>query len=161
VRRRAARLEEQGEMPLQALLLAADEVVDAQQSYVAIPRRITAPMKEMMVMQLRLQKTRGRRVLGLIGQARFRAAYDFLCLRALAGDADPALAEFWTGLQAMDAPAREAAVDPGGRRSGGRSRPAEDGAAEGAETAAVTEPAEKRRRRRRPRRRKPGGSGAG
>jgi poly(A) polymerase len=161
VRQRAARLEEQGEMPLQALLLAADEVVDGQQRYVAIPRRITAPMKEMMVMQLRLQKTRGRRVLGLIGQARFRAAYDFLCLRALAGDADPALAEFWTDLQAMDAPAREAAVDPGGRRSGGRSRPVEDGAAESTETATAAEPAEKRRRRRRPRRRKPGGGGAG
>jgi len=168
VRRRAARLEEQGEMPLQALLLAADDVLDGQQRYVAIPRRITAPMKEMMVMQLRLQKTRGRRVLGLIGQARFRAAYDFLCLRALAGDADPALAEFWTDLQAMDAQARETAVDPGGRRSGGR-KPVEDGAAggeetataaEGTEMAAAAEPAEKRRRRRRPHRRKPGG-GAG
>jgi poly(A) polymerase len=161
VSRRAARLEEEGESPVQALLLAADEIVDAQQRHVAIPRRITTPMKEMMVMQLRLQKTKGRRVLGMVGQSRFRAAYDFLCLRAQVGDADPALAKFWTDLQELDEEARVALVDPGGRRV--RARPPQAGEAqgEGDEASATTaEPASKPRRRRRPRRRKPGG-GAG
>jgi len=157
VRQRAAQFEAAGESPLQALLLAADEVVDAQQCSVSIPRRITTPMKEMMVMQLRLQKTRGRRVVGMLAHPRFRAAYDFLCLRARVGDGDPALAEFWTGLQVMDEDARIVAVESGSRRS----RP-EDG-----ETAAPADaagpgaaPASKPRRRRGPRRRKPGG-GAG
>jgi poly(A) polymerase len=110
-------------------------------------------MKELMVMQLRLQRTRGRRVLGMLGQGRFRAAYDFLCLRAQVGDADPALADFWTGLQAMDESARAAAVDPGARCEGApaASEPAGNGAEPG------TRP---RRRRRRPRKRKPTG-GAG
>ena len=144
VRRRAAVLQEAGEPPIQALLLAADEVMDAQQAQVAIPRRITTPMKELMVMQLRLTKTRGRRVLGLLGQGRFRAAYDFLCLRARVGDADPDLAEFWTRLQALDEGARIAEVDPG-RRKDTAGQPAEQG--EGAP--------KPRRRRRRPRRRKP------
>jgi poly(A) polymerase len=144
VRRRAAVLQEAGEPPVQALLLAADEVMDAQQAQVAIPRRITTPMKELMVMQLRLTKTRGRRVLGLLGQGRFRAAYDFLCLRARVGDADPDLAEFWTRLQALDEAARVAEVDPG-RRKDVAGQPAEQG--EGAP--------KPRRRRRRPRRRKP------
>ena len=159
VRRRAAQLEDAGESPIQAFLLAADEVGDAQQRHVAIPRRITTPMKEMMVMQLRLQKTRGRRVLGMLSHPRFRAAYDFLCLRARIGDADPALAEFWTGLQEMDEGTRSAAVEPGSRRT--RPAAATDGA-EGADAAADSgaEPASKARRRRRPRRRKPGG-GAG
>ena len=150
VRRRASALEEAGEQPVQALLLAADEVMDAQQSQVAIPRRITTPMKELMVMQLRLNRTRGKRVLGLLGQARFRAAYDFLCLRAKVGDADPALAEFWTQLQELDEAQRVAAVDPGRRRAAegaGEEQPRADGEA----------PARPRRRRRRPRRRKPGG----
>lgn len=157
VRKRAAQLEAAGESPLQALLLAADEIVDAQQRYVAIPRRITTPMKELMAMQLRLQRTRGRRVLGMLGHPRFRAAYDFLCLRAGVGDADPALAEFWTGLQKMDEEARPAAVESGGRqpRAGEDAGPASD-AGEGQ----GPEPSAKPRRRRRPRRRKPGG-GAG
>ena len=174
VSRLAARFEERGESPVQALLLAADDVTDAQQRAVAIPRRITTPMKELMVMQLRLQKTRGRRVLGLLGQARFRAAYDFLCLRARAGDADLALAKFWTDLQAMDEDARAAAVGAdkrrGARRSGGQDE--DPGAANGTDAAAAgadettagesaESPARPRRRRRRPRRRKPGGTGSG
>jgi poly(A) polymerase len=169
VSRLAARFEERGESPVQALLLAADDVADSQQRHVAIPRRITTPMKELMVMQLRLQKTRGRRVLGLLGQARFRAAYDFLCLRARAGDADPALAKFWTDLQAMDEDARAAAVGADGRRgtkrSGGPAREETtapvDGAARVEVGATAESPDKPRRRRRRPRRRKPGGTGAG
>lgn len=155
VRQHAARLEEAGETPVQAMLLAADEIVDAQQRHVAIPRRITTPMKEMMVMQLRLQKTRGRRVLSVLGHPRFRAAYDLLLLRARIGDADPGLAEFWTGLQGMDDDSRAAAVQPGGRKGHGSGRPAPG---PGTATAATDGPgAAKPRRRRRPRRRKPGG----
>ena len=105
-------------------------------------------------MQLRLQRTRGRRVLGMLGQGRFRAAYDFLCLRAQVGDADPALADFWTELQTMDENARLAAVDPGARHEGGAPAAGEP-AGDGAEPAARP-----RRRRRRPRKRKPTG-GAG
>jgi poly(A) polymerase len=164
VRRLAALYEqEQQESPVQALLLAADQIADAQQRHVAVPRRITTPMKEMMVMQLRLEKTRGRRVLGMLGHARFRAAYDFLCLRALVGDADPAVANFWTELQAMDEDARVDAADPGGRRSGGRgATPASDDPDESdAAGAPAGGPSAKARRRRRPRRRKPGGTGAG
>lgn len=163
VRRRAAELEAAGEPPIQAMLLAADEVADAQQGRVAIPRRITTPMKELMLMQLRLQRTRGRRVLGLLGQGRFRAAYDFLCLRAQVGDADPALAAFWTELQGMDEASRAAAVDPGGRRQGGTpaaGAPAGDDADNGADAGADEGASQPRRRRRRPRRRKPTG-GAG
>jgi poly(A) polymerase len=142
-----ARLEEAGESPAQALLLAADEVADQQLRSVAIPRRITVPMKDMMVMQLRLQKTRGRRVLGMLAHPRFRAGYDFLCLRAKVGDADPALAEFWTGLQAMDEDARATAVDGGGGRRPRTSQGEAAGDVGG-----------RTRRRRRPRRRKPGGT---
>jgi len=164
VRRRATYLEERGESPVQAMLLAADEAGDEQQRHVAIPRRITTPMKEMMVMQLRLQKTRGRRVLGMLGHPRFRAAYDLLCLRARIGDADPALAEFWTRLQALDEDARLAEVDPGGRRkSGGKGAPDGGARTDGeagtdGEAAADADRPARSRRRRRPRRRKPAGS---
>jgi poly(A) polymerase len=138
VERRARELEAEGESPVEALLFAADEVGDAQQAHVAIPRRVLAPAKEMMLMQLRLQRTRGKRALGTLGHPRFRAAYDFLVLRAQAGEADPELAEFWTKIQDMSPEDRAAAVDAG---------PGTGGAGTG------------RRRRRRPRKRKPGGTG--
>jgi poly(A) polymerase len=150
VRQRAARFEEGGESTAHALLLAADEVVDAQLRRVSIPRRITTPMKEMMLMQLRLQKTRGRRVLSMLGHPRFRAAYDFLVLRARAGDADPELAAFWSSLQEHDEDGRLAMLESGPRPiRTGTPAPAAGDAAERM----------KPRRRRRPRRRKPGGDG--
>jgi poly(A) polymerase len=148
VRGRAAHLEEAGESPIQAMLLAADEVVDAQLRRVSIPRRITTPMKEMMVMQLRLQRTRGRRVLSMLGHPRFRAAYDFLVLRARAGDADPKLAAFWSELQNVDEDARAAMVESGPRMARAAGTPDEPAGVRASP-----------RRRRRPRRRKPGGAG--
>lgn len=143
VRGLATELEAAGEPPLQALLLAADEVMDAQLRRVAIPRRITTPMKELMAMQLRLQRTRGRRVLGMVAHPRFRAAYDFLLLRVAVGDADPALAEFWTGLQRGPGEARPVDSEAGPRT---------------AEAGGDTDGSRGPRRRRRPRRRKPGGA---
>jgi len=143
VRRRAQALEAAGETPARALLIAADEVGDAQQRHVAIPRRVTTPMKEMFVMQLRLQRTRGKRVPGMIAHPRFRAAYDFLVLRSRVGDEDPALAEFWTALQAAGPPA-----------------PQQQQAAAGPAPAPASAEAPARRRRRRPRRRKAGSSGS-
>ncbi len=134
-RKLAAEHQADGEPPVQALLFAADEVGDRQQDSVAIPRRVMTPAKEMMLMQLRMQRTRGKRVLGLLSHPRFRAAYDFLLLRAETGDEDPELATFWTKLQQMSPEEQAKAVGVG------------RGAGQG------------QRKRRRPRRRKPGGTG--
>jgi poly(A) polymerase len=40
-------------------------------------------------------------VLGFLAHPRFRAAYDFLLLRAQAGGEDPAIARWWTELLAL------------------------------------------------------------
>ncbi|MEJ2515960.1 MAG: polynucleotide adenylyltransferase PcnB [Gammaproteobacteria bacterium] len=133
-RQLAADYQADGEPPVQALLFASDEIGDRQQEHVAIPRRVMTPAKEMMLMQLRMQRTRGKRVLGLLGHPRFRAAYDFLLLRAETGDEDPELASFWTQLQEMSPEEQAKAVGAGRSSSKGG------------------------RKRRRPRRRKPSGS---
>jgi poly(A) polymerase len=39
---------------------------------------------------------------------RFRAGYDFLCLRAASGETDAELAQWWTEFQAADPARREA-----------------------------------------------------
>ncbi len=117
------------------LMQACDSVLRAQQSRVAIPRRFGIPMRELLMLQPRFNRRSGVKSLSLLQHPRFRAAFDFLLLRAQVGVADPELARWWTDIQVLPHDERVALV---------QSRPAEpaqpeDGAA----------PARRRRRRRR------------
>lgn len=102
VRQRAAALQASGMHPSDAYRSAAHEVVDEQVAHVALPRRFVTPMIEVYQMQPRFLQREGKRPLRLLSHPRFRAAYDFLLLRAESGDADAALAEWWTQLQAAN-----------------------------------------------------------
>jgi poly(A) polymerase len=116
------------------LMQACDSVLRAQQSRVAIPRRFGVPMRELLMLQPRFNRRSGVKSLSLLQHPRFRAAYDFLLLRAQVGVADPELARWWTDIQVMPHEERVALV---------QARPAEPAAeGEGA-------PARRRRRRRR------------
>jgi poly(A) polymerase len=124
-----------GPSPDLALLMqACDTVLRAQQSRVAIPRRFAIPMRELLMLQPRFNRRSGVKSLSLLQHPRFRAAYDFLLLRAQVGVADPELAQWWTDIQVLPQDERVALV---------QARPAEP-VAEG--TAA---PGRRRRRRRR------------
>jgi poly(A) polymerase len=90
----------------QSLSLASYEVAGLQQSRVSIPRRFTTPMREMLAMQPRFDINRGKRALKLLEHKRFRAAYDFMMLRAKCGDFDADLAQFWTDVQLQDSAQR-------------------------------------------------------
>jgi poly(A) polymerase len=83
----------------QALSLASYELAAQQQRRVAIPRRFTVPMREMIALQPRFAATRGKRAMNLLDHRRFRAAYDFMMLLAEVGQFDPELARFWTDVQ--------------------------------------------------------------
>jgi poly(A) polymerase len=118
---------------LAVLMQACDTVLRAQQSRVSIPRRFGVPMRELLMLQPRFNRRSGVKSLSLLQHPRFRAAYDFLLLRAQVGAADPELATWWTDIQVMPQEERVALV---------QARPAEptpEGAA----------PATGRRRRRR------------
>jgi hypothetical protein len=78
---------------------ACDTVLKAQQSRVAIPRRFAMPMRELLMLQPRFNRRSGVKSLSLLQHPRFRAAYDFLLLRAQVGVADPELAKWWTEIQ--------------------------------------------------------------
>jgi poly(A) polymerase len=126
-----------GPAPDLALLMqACDTVLRAQQSRVAIPRRFGIPMRELLMLQPRFNRRSGIKSLSLLQHPRFRAAYDFLLLRAQVGVADPELAKWWTDIQVLPQEERVALV---------QARPAEP-AAEGEGSAA---PGRRRRRRRR------------
>jgi len=121
---------------LAQLMQACDTVLRAQQSRVAIPRRFAIPMRELLMLQPRFNRRGGIKSLSLLQHPRFRAAYDFLLLRAEVGVADPELAKWWTDIQVLPQEERVALV---------QARPAEP-AAEGDAAAA---PGRRRRRRRR------------
>jgi poly(A) polymerase len=128
---------------LAQLLNACDSVLKAQQSRVAIPKRFSVPMREVLMLQPRFNRRGGLKSLGLLQHPRFRAAYDFLLLRAQAGAAAPELAEWWTQIQLLPHEERVKLV---------QARPADSAASA---TEGVSPGAPRRRRRRR------GGRGGG
>ena len=67
---------------------------------VAIPKRFSIPAREIWQMQPRFEMRRGSAPQRLMAHPRFRAAYDFLLLRARAGEAPQELADWWTAAQA-------------------------------------------------------------
>lgn len=102
VRQRAEELQAGGTAPHQAIQQAAAEVLSRQLTRVALPRRFSTPMQEIWSLQPRFAHTRGKRPARLLTHPRFRAAYDFMLLRADSGEADPELAAWWTALQEGD-----------------------------------------------------------
>jgi poly(A) polymerase len=92
---------EAGVPPAVAIADAVDEVVTAQNRRIGIPKRFSIPMRELLALQPRFHRREGRRSLSFLSHPRFRAAYDFLVLRAGAGAEDPEIARWWTELQTL------------------------------------------------------------
>lgn len=91
----------------------AHEVVAEQTTHAAIPRRFTATMEEIWELQPRFARGGRKRVFRLLEHRRFRAAYDFLLLRADESDAVKQLGEWWT--QAQQASSEDLAAQLGGK----------------------------------------------
>jgi poly(A) polymerase len=89
-----------------------DEVLDLQAEKLAITRRIAADIKDIWVLQPRLENRAGRRPLRVVEQPRFRAGYDFLLLRAESGEVEAELAEWWTRFIDSDTDDRLAMLTP-------------------------------------------------
>jgi poly(A) polymerase len=96
---------------VQQLVAICESVTARQQRRVAIPKRFTLPMREIVALQPRFERREGRRALRLLDHPRFRAAYDFLLLRAAAGEASPELAQWWTEVQTLSPEERIARVE--------------------------------------------------
>jgi len=90
----------------QSLALAAHQIVGLQQSRISIPRRFTAPMREMLALQPRFLVLKGKRAFKLLEHRRFRAAYDFMMLRVSVGEVEDEVGRFWTDVQKQDAEQR-------------------------------------------------------
>lgn len=119
VTERKKALVENGESEYNAMMSASEEVIAAQAQSTAIPRRFSAVTRQIWLMQSRLGRTRGKRWKRLLHEQKFRAAYDFLLLRAIEDPLLEPLCEFWTTAQeGMDFSKVRA-----DRPEGGRGRP--------------------------------------
>lgn len=99
VKERAEALMAGGMHESAALGLAADEVMSKQVQRTAIPRRFSVITRQIWTMQPRFNNTHGRRARSLMGERRFRAAYDFLLLRAVEDPSLQDLCNHWTEAQ--------------------------------------------------------------
>jgi poly(A) polymerase len=89
-----------------------DEVIDVQCEKTALTRRIAGDIKEILALQPRFEQRAGKRPFGLLAQPRFKAAYDFLLLRAEAGEIDGGLGAWWTAFLHADEAERNAMLVP-------------------------------------------------
>lgn len=103
----ASHLRTTGIDPLPAIEQAMSHVLSTQNKIVSIPKRHTQVIREIWMLQYRFPKRAGKRAQNLLRHSRFRAAYDFLALRALAGDAPVELANWWTTYQDADGKTRD------------------------------------------------------
>jgi poly(A) polymerase len=138
-----------------ALQESIDAVFDARIGDISGRGKLAADMREIWLMQPRFERRSGSSPYALIEQPRFRAAYDFLRLRADCAEVDVELADWWEDFSLGSSEEREALVEAAreAQRSAPRRVPAaprptmqpapEPLAGEGAA------PAKKRRRRRR------------
>jgi poly(A) polymerase len=99
VRARADALQARGLQEYLALGQAADEVMSEQVKRTAVPRRFSVITRQIWTMQPRFNHTHGRRAKSLLGERRFRAAYDFLLLRSEEDESLKDLCEHWTEAQ--------------------------------------------------------------
>ncbi|MCR4300022.1 MAG: polynucleotide adenylyltransferase PcnB [Sulfuricaulis sp.] len=93
-----------------AMFRAAEHVLREQLRHVTIPKRFSVPMREIWSLQGRLERRAGQQAFRLFENKRFRAAYDFLLLRVEIGEADQALADWWTRFQTVGENDRRAMV---------------------------------------------------
>lgn len=122
VQLRAAELMQDEQLPPARAFAEAAATINAEQvQRVALPKRFSLPMREVLQLQRRFDDRRPRQVRSLLAHKRFRAAYDLMLLRAAIGELDQETAEFWTSAQS-DSAGGEQVRPPRARRRRRRAR---------------------------------------
>ncbi len=93
---------ELGNPTLQSMHLAASDAFAEQVRCISVPRRFSNMTREIWVLQGLFSFKNERRVFRFLEHKRFRAAYDFMCLRAHSGELPIEECEWWTLIQEVD-----------------------------------------------------------
>ena len=86
-----------------------NDVLDEACRSLAIPKRITALVRDIWQLQLRMSRRQGKRAWKLMEHPKFRAAYDLLALRAEAENNHELqrLTQWWSEFQVVAPPAQK------------------------------------------------------
>ena len=93
---------EMGSPALQAMHSAASDAFAEQVKCISVPRRFSNMTREIWTLQGLFSYKNERRVFRLMENRRFRASYDFMCLRAQCGELPISECEWWTLIQEVD-----------------------------------------------------------
>ncbi len=97
--------------PFPALQDAIDEVFHSRIGDVSGGGKLAGDMREIWLMQPRFEKRTGSTPFGLVDQPRFRAAFDFMRLRAETGEVEEVLSDWWQEFSVADDNLRRDMVD--------------------------------------------------
>lgn len=92
-------LQNNGVPAFPAMQQAGNRLLQRQNQHITIPKRFAFPMREIWDLQLKLPQRQGKKAWVLLQTPRFRAAYDFLLLREMAGEATDGAGAWWTAFQ--------------------------------------------------------------
>lgn len=83
-----------------------------QSTVISIPKRFSITICEIWKLQNRFKHKKGKKTLQLLSHPRFRAAYDFMCLRAQAGEVDEQDCHWWTHIQTLPSQEQQKIIHP-------------------------------------------------
>jgi poly(A) polymerase len=93
--------------PQDAFFGALSEIMSEQQRSISIPKRFQAMMKDIWILQEKLERRDGKRAFSAFEHPKFRAGYDFLLIRGeIEGGNVQVLATWWTDFQEASEEAR-------------------------------------------------------
>ncbi|MDB5894023.1 MAG: poly(A) polymerase [Rhodoferax sp.] len=122
VREGWAKRQAQRQPSFSALQDAIEDVFNARIGDVSGRGKLAGDMRETWLMQPRFEKRTGSTPYSLIDQPRFRAAFDFMRLRADTGEIDEGLAEWWQEFSVGDDQQRDDLLEQAREEQGQRQR---------------------------------------
>ncbi|MCG5031319.1 polynucleotide adenylyltransferase PcnB [Mesosutterella sp. OilRF-GAM-744-9] len=114
-----------GESRPQALYDASGLVLDSQCQNLTIQRRYIADIRLIWMLQYRFERRYGKAPFGLVEHPKYRAAYDFMMLRAQIGQVPVEVVQWWKNFYEADEQERHAlvaAAEKEARRAGSAKR---------------------------------------
>lgn len=98
--------------------MAASEIVSEQVKHIAFPKHMSLAMRDVWYLQSKFHQQTGNRPFKLMTHPRFRAAFDFLLLRAEVGDVEQKIADWWIAFQQAEGNDQTAMTQTGMPKTG-------------------------------------------
>jgi len=112
VKQKESEYKAEGQPAAIAMQNAMSDVLRDQVKVISIPKRFSMVARDIWHLQHRFNYRHGRRATSLLQHHKFRAAYDFMCLRGKAGEFDDDSCEWWTRIQSMSPEQQEILLKP-------------------------------------------------